>query len=67
VRIKKDGLLFRIFKFRTMVNNADKSGITSIKSDNMHITQYNKTNIKIKSLLNKIDRMPFLYLIIPVS
>ena len=39
VRIGKDGKPFRIFKFRTMVNNADKSGVTSTKSDDIRITK----------------------------
>ncbi len=38
-RIGKDGKPFRIFKFRTMVNNADKSGVTSTKSDDVRITK----------------------------
>lgn len=39
VRIGKDGKPFRIFKFRTMVNNADKSGVTSTKQDDVRITK----------------------------
>jgi len=39
VRIGKDGKPFRIFKFRTMVNNADKSGVTSTKEDDVRITK----------------------------
>ena len=39
VRIGKDGKPFKIFKFRTMVNNADKSGVTSTKSDDIRITK----------------------------
>lgn len=39
VRIGKNGKPFRIFKFRTMVNNADKSGVTSTKSDDIRITK----------------------------
>jgi len=39
VRIRKDGKPFRIFKFRTMVDNADKSGVTSTKSDDVSITK----------------------------
>ncbi len=42
VRIGKDGKPFRIFKFRTMVNNADKSGVTSTKSDDIRITKMGK-------------------------
>jgi len=38
IRIGKDGKPFRIFKFRTMVN-ADKSGVTSTKSDDVRITK----------------------------
>ncbi len=39
VRIGKGGKPFRIFKFRTMVNNADKSGVTSTKEDDIRITK----------------------------
>ena len=39
IRIGKDGKPFRIFKFRTMVNNADKSGVTSTKEDDVRITK----------------------------
>ena len=39
VRIGKDGKPFMIFKFRTMVNNADKSGVTSTKEDDVRITK----------------------------
>jgi lipopolysaccharide/colanic/teichoic acid biosynthesis glycosyltransferase len=39
VRIGKDGKPFRIFKFRTMVNNAEKNGVTSTKSDDVRITR----------------------------
>ena len=39
VRIGKDGKPFRIFKFRTMVNYADKSGVTSTKEDDVRITK----------------------------
>ena len=39
VRIGKDGKPFRIFKFRTMVHNADKSGVTSTKEDDVRITK----------------------------
>jgi len=39
VRIGKDGKPFRIFKFRTMVNNAEKSGVTSTKEDDVRITK----------------------------
>ena len=42
VRIGKDGKPFRIFKFRTMVNNADKSGVTSTKDDDVRITKMGK-------------------------
>jgi len=42
VRIGKYGKLFRIFKFRTMVNNADKSGVTSTKEDDVRITKMGK-------------------------
>lgn len=42
VRIGKDGKPFKIFKFRTMVNNADKSGVTSTKSDDVRITRMGK-------------------------
>ena len=38
-RIGKGGKPFRIFKFRTMVNNADKSGVTSTKEDDVRITK----------------------------
>ena len=38
-RIGKGGKPFRIFKFRTMVDNADKSGVTSTKSDDVRITK----------------------------
>jgi len=39
VRIGKDGKPFKIFKFRTMVNNAEKSGVTSTKEDDVRITK----------------------------
>ncbi len=39
VRIGKGGKPFRIFKFRTMINNAEKSGVTSTKSDDIRITK----------------------------
>ena len=39
VRIGKNGKSFKIFKFRTMVNNADKSGVTSTKDDDVRITK----------------------------
>ena len=39
VRIGKNGKPFRIFKFRTLVNNADKSGVTSTKEDDVRITK----------------------------
>jgi len=39
VRIGKDGKPFRIFKFRTMVNNSDKNEVTSTKSDDVRITK----------------------------
>jgi lipopolysaccharide/colanic/teichoic acid biosynthesis glycosyltransferase len=42
VRIGKDGKPFRIFKFRTMVNNAAKSGVTSTKDDDVRITRMGK-------------------------
>ena len=42
IRIGKDGKPFRIFKFRTMVNNADKSGVTSTKEDDVRITKMGK-------------------------
>lgn len=41
-RIGKDGKPFRIFKFRTMVNNADKSGVTSTKDDDVRVTKVGK-------------------------
>ena len=41
-RIGKGGKPFRIFKFRTMVNNADKSGVTSTKEDDVRITKMGK-------------------------
>ena len=42
VRIGKDGKPFRIFKFRTMVDNAEKSGVTSTKDDDVRITRMGK-------------------------
>jgi len=42
IRIGKDEKPFRIFKFRTMVNNADKSGVTSTKEDDIRITKMGK-------------------------
>lgn len=42
VRIGKNGKPFRIFKFRTMVNNADKSGVTSTKEDDVRIAKMGK-------------------------
>ena len=42
LRIGRDGKPFKIFKFRTMVNNADKSGVTSTKDDDVRITKMGK-------------------------
>ena len=42
VRIGKYGKPFKIFKFRTMVYNADKSGVTSTKEDDVRITKMGK-------------------------
>jgi lipopolysaccharide/colanic/teichoic acid biosynthesis glycosyltransferase len=42
IRIGKNGKHFRIFKFRTMVNSADKSGVTSTKKDDVRITGVGK-------------------------
>jgi lipopolysaccharide/colanic/teichoic acid biosynthesis glycosyltransferase len=42
LRIGKDGKPFRIFKFRTMVDNADKNGVTSTKDDDVRITKVGK-------------------------
>jgi len=39
IRIGKDEKPFKIFKFRTMVNNADKNGVTSTKDDDVRITK----------------------------
>jgi len=41
-RIGNGGKPFRIFKFRTMVNNADKSRVTSTKEDDVRITKMGK-------------------------
>jgi len=42
IRIGKDGKPFKIFKFRTMVNNADKVGPFSTKDDDIRITKVGK-------------------------
>jgi len=42
VRIGKNGKPFRIFKFRTMVNNAEKIGPSSTKEDDVRITKLGK-------------------------
>ena len=42
LRIGKDGKPFRIFKFRTMVDNANKNGVTSTKDDDVRITKVGK-------------------------
>jgi lipopolysaccharide/colanic/teichoic acid biosynthesis glycosyltransferase len=42
VRIGKYGKPFKIFKFRTMVYNADKNGVTSTKDDDVRITKVGK-------------------------
>jgi len=42
IRIGKDGKPFKIFKFRTMINNADKNGVTSTKDDDARITKIGK-------------------------
>lgn len=42
VRIGKDGKPFRIFKFRTMVHNADKNRVTSTKEYDIRITKMGK-------------------------
>ena len=39
IRIGKDGKPFRIFKFRTMVNNAEKSKVYASKEDDVRITK----------------------------
>lgn len=41
-RVGKDGVPFRIFKFRTMVVNADKIGGTSTREDDPRITRIGK-------------------------
>ena len=42
LRIGKYGKPFKIFKFRTMVNNSDKNGVTSTKNDDVRITKMGK-------------------------
>jgi lipopolysaccharide/colanic/teichoic acid biosynthesis glycosyltransferase len=42
VRIGKNGKPFKIFKFRTMINNADKNGVYSTKNDDVRITRIGK-------------------------
>lgn len=42
VRVGKDGLLFGIFKFRTMVRNAEKMGGPSTANDDPRITHVGK-------------------------
>lgn len=55
-RVRKDGKLFKIFKFRTMVVNADKIGGPSTPTDDKRIT-------KIGRVLRKhaLDELPQLF------
>jgi len=57
VRIGKDGKPFRIFKFRTMVNNADKIGPFSTKNDDVRITRIGRfiRNYNLDELAQFID------------
>ncbi|MFA5839202.1 MAG: sugar transferase [Candidatus Margulisiibacteriota bacterium] len=42
IRVGKNGKLFKIFKFRTMVQNADKIGGPSTSGDDMRVTNIGK-------------------------
>jgi lipopolysaccharide/colanic/teichoic acid biosynthesis glycosyltransferase len=55
-RIGKDGIPFRIFKFRTMVVNAEKLGGSSTADDDPRITRLGK-----KLRKHKLDELPQLF------
>jgi lipopolysaccharide/colanic/teichoic acid biosynthesis glycosyltransferase len=48
VRVGKDGKLFRIFKFRTMIPHAEKAGIWATAEDDPRITKIGKILRKYK-------------------
>ena len=48
VRVGKDGKLFRIFKFRTMIPDAEKAGIWATAEDDPRITKIGKILRKYK-------------------
>lgn len=53
LRVGKDGKLFRIYKFRTMIQDADKMGIYSTSDDDPRITRIGKILRKYK-----LDELP---------
>lgn len=55
-RVGKDGVPFRIFKFRTMVMNADKIGGPSTPADDPRITRIGRQLRK-----HKLDELPQLF------
>jgi exopolysaccharide biosynthesis polyprenyl glycosylphosphotransferase len=52
-RVGKDGVVFKIFKFRTMVKNAEKSGAVFAKTNDTRITKFGKFLRK-----TRIDEIP---------
>ncbi len=56
VRVGKDGVPFKIFKFRTMVTNADKIGGSSTADNDPRITKIGKILRKYK-----LDELPQLF------
>lgn len=55
-RIGKNGKLFTLYKFRTMVENADKIGPSSTSDDDQRITKIGKLLRK-----TKLDELPQLF------
>ena len=54
-RVGKGGVLFKMVKIRSMVHNADKSGVDSTSNDDMRITSIGKIIRKIK--LDEISQL----------
>ena len=52
-RIGKDGAVFRIIKFRTMIKNAEKAGAVFAKSNDIRVTKFGKILRK-----TRIDEFP---------
>ncbi|MGQ7945221.1 exopolysaccharide biosynthesis polyprenyl glycosylphosphotransferase [Flavobacterium sp. WC2509] len=52
-RVGKDGVVFKIIKFRTMVKNAEKAGAVFAKSNDVRVTKFGKILRK-----TRIDEFP---------